>query len=39
MISNLLKMLSYQFMKRALLVGNLAPLCAAQLSVSIVIKR
>ena len=36
MISNLLKMLSYPFMQRALVVGILVSLCAALLGVSLV---
>ena len=39
MISNLLKMLSYPFMQRALVVGILVSLCAALLGVSLVLKR
>ena len=39
MISNLLKMLSYPFMQRALVVGILVSLCAALLGVSVVLKR
>ena len=39
MISNLMKMLSYPFMQRALVVGILVSLCAALLGVSLVLKR
>ena len=39
MISNLLKMLSYPIMQRALVVGILVSLCAALLGVSLVLKR
>ena len=39
MISNLLKMLSYPFMQRALVVGILVSLCAALLGGSRVLKR
>ena len=39
MISNLLKMLSYPFMQRALVVGILVSLCAALRGVSLVLKR
>ena len=38
-MSELLRMLSYHFMQRALLVGVLVSLCAALLGVSLVLKR